>query len=537
MARMTLLCALLAILAFSTAAAEPVFRDATAASGLRFTHSNGATGDKPYQEVMGSGVCVLDYDGDGLLDIYFVSSVGQSRLFRNLGDLHFRDVTAEAGVGDAGYGMGATAADIDNDGDADLFVTAWGPNRLFVNRGDGTFAEEAAVRGLDDPRWGAGATFFDADLNGLPDLYLANYVAVADPDTNECYGVHGVLRIYCLPGLYPRQTDVFYRNAGEGRFVDATESAGFSGVAGRGLGCLAADLDDDGLVDVYVANDMDPNFFFRNLGGGAFEESGMFSGTAYSEEGMEQAGMGVAAADYDADGRMDLVVTNFQNEPNTLYRDDGGGFFLERSAVAGIGSPSLPRMGWGIGFLDFDLDGRLDLFVSNGHVEPDIAEVDQAATWKQPDLLFHAQPDGTFREVAAEYAPVLETPRAGRGVAFADLDNDGDTDILLNSQNGPAVLLENTGPGSLRWIGFRITGRESGRDGLGARVTLHAGGAVRIADVQAGGSYLSGNDPRVLFGLGDAQPDSVVVRWPGGRRQASVRPEAGRYHEIMEGGE
>jgi hypothetical protein len=482
---------------------------------------------------MGSGCCVLDADLDGKLDIYLVNSQGSNALYRNLGGLRFVDVTASAGVADReGYGMGTVAADIDNDGDEDLFVTNYGPDRLFRNRGDGTFEEVARELGLDDPRWGAGAAFFDADGDGWLDLYVANYVQQAEPDTNECWGSRGTLRLYCDPRRYPAADDAFYFNRSGRRFEDATAAAGFSGVSGRGLGVAVTDLDGDALPDVYVANDLDPNFLFRNLGDGTFEEIGALAGVAYNEDGLEESGMGIATGDYDNDGAIDLFVTNFQNEGSTLYHNEGSGFFFDRSAETRVGVESLPFLGWGTRFLDFDLDGWSDLLAVNGHTESDIELVDQLATWKQRCLLHWNRAGRVFEDVA-ELVPDLAVPRAGRGAAFADLDDDGDEDFILLSQRGMATLFENANSNGNSWVGFRVVEKNRKRAAIGARVVVELGGDRKVAEVCAGGSYLSGNDPRVLFGLGDwAGKVSVTVISRYGRLLLGEFPTRA-YHEIQ----
>jgi hypothetical protein len=509
--------ATLGLPASPAAAGEGLLRDATPGSGIAFLHSNGASGTKQYKEVMGSGVCLLDADGDGKLDVYLVNSVGANRLFRNLGDLHFEDVTDPAGVADAdGYGMGAVAADVDNDGDDDLYVTNVGPNRLFLNHGDGTFTEGAARAGVADGRWSAGAAFLDADRDGVLDLYVVNYVQQAEPDSNVCRMTRGDLRLYCHPGMYPRETDVFYRGLGGGRFEDATAAAGLAGFEGRGLGVVASDIDSDGDTDLYVANDLDPNYLFLNRGDGTFEEAAAIAGCGYNEDGREESGMGVAIADTDGDGTLDILVTNFQNESNTFYRQEPGGFFFDESAASGLGAPSLPRLAWGVGFEDFDLDGRMDVYVANGHTESDIELVDQLATWKQPDQLFLGAEDGRFREV---FPAALAVPRAGRGAAFGDLDGDGDVDVVLNNQREAATLLENTAADAgAGWVGFEVQHEGPNRAGLGWWITVRTGDGHRhVREFRAGGSYLSGDAPRAIVGLGGA-PAPVRVelqRGPG----------------------
>jgi len=512
-----------------------LFRDVTEESGVDFVHSNGATGTKQGFEQMGSGACLLDYDGDGRLDLYLVSSAGPNQLFRNLGGLRFENVTARARAGHEGYGMGAFAADFDNDGDPDVFVTNFGPNALLENLGDGSFRDVAAAAGVDDPRWGTGACFLDQDADGRLDLYVVNYVQVAVPDTNECWAENGTLRLYCPPRRYPREKDVFYRNRGDGTFEDASAAAGVDGVEGRGLGAIASDFDGDGRTDVYVANDLDPNFLFHNRGDGTFEETGMLAGASHSEDGKEESGMGLAAGDYDNDGRIDLFVTNFVNETNTLYRGEGSGLFFDESARSGTGPQSLPYVGWGTEFFDFDNDGWKDLFVANGHTESDAERVDPTTTWRQPHFLYRNRGDGTFAEVTRTTAPCLLEPRAGRGTTFGDLDDDGDVDIVVVNQNDRALVLENTGVPGRHWIGFRVVGTVSNRDAVGARVEVRAGDLFVVREVLAGSSYLSSCDPRVHFGLGDrARVDSVVVRWPSGRRRTFTGLDVDRYHRLVE---
>lgn len=516
-------------------ALDSPFRNVTAASGIDFVHSNGATGTKRYQEVVGSGVCVLDADGDGRLDIYFVNSAGANRLYRNLGGLRFVDITETSFVGDsAGYGMGAVAADVDGDGDDDLYVTNYGANRFFLNRGDATFEEIAVRAGVDDPRWSAGAAFFDGDGDQRLDLYVVNYVQPAEPDTNRCFGARGTLPLYCHPRMYSPQADSYFRNVGDARFEDATKAAGFAGIAARGLGVVASDVNGDGHVDLYVANDLNPNFLFQNRGDGTFEDVAAIAGCGYNENGREESGMGIALDDFDGNGLMDILVTNFQNESNTLYRQDSPGWFFDESAVSGLGAPSLPYLAWGAHFLDVDRDGWLDLYVSNGHTESDIELVDQLTTWKQPDQLFRNLGNGSFSVWAA--AP-LDVPRAGRGAAFADLDDDGDTDVILNPQNGAAVLLENVAGEGKAWIGFDVRAPGANRRGVGWQLAVTGSdGRTQIREFRAGGSYLSGNDPRVLVGLGAATGAvKLTLRRGAGQSVDLGTFEPNRYH-VLSGG-
>ncbi len=519
-----------------SSSASPIFRDATESSGIDFVHSNGATGQKNYYEAIGSGLCLLDADGDGKLDVFLVTSVGSNELFKNLGGLRFRDVTKGSGIANCGYGMGAYAADVDNDGDADLLVTSFGPERFFLNDGRGVFKDATKSSGIGDPLWSCGATFFDANRDGLLDLYVVNYVHVERPDTVECHFGGGALRMYCPPRRYPREESVFYQNRGGGRFENATAKAGLAGFAARGLGVAASDYDQDDWIDLCVANDQDPTWLFKNRGDGTFEEIGMIAGISHSENGKALSGMGVAAGDYDNNGWTDFFITNYVNEPNSLFKNEGGGFFLDVSATSRLGPTSLPAVGWGTEFFDFDLDGWDDLLIANGHTESDAERVDPTSTYKQAGYLYRNKGDGTFEEVAAKEAPALVVPRAGRGAAFGDLDDDGDTDVVILNQNDRALVLENTGKSGHHWIGFRTRGTKSNRDGVGARVEVVAKGLRRTREVHAGGSYLSGNDPRILVGLGArASVDSVDIRWPSGLREVRRGLAVDRYHLLVEG--
>ena len=516
----------------SVAASGTFFVDATAECGIDFLHQNGATGEKNYYEVMGSGVALLDFDGDGRLDVYCVTSVGPNRLWRNLGGFRFEEVDGAAGAADEGYGMGAVAADADNDGDPDLYVTNFGPNVLFRNDA-GTFRRHPS--GAEDPRWGSGVAFADFDLDGWLDLFVVNYVQVAVPDTNVCPTVDGH-RMYCGPRRYPRTKNALLRNVGGAVFEDVSIETGVAAVSGRGLGVVAFDADRDLRPDFYVANDLDPNFLFHNLENDTFDEIAVLAGVSHSENGVEESGMGIAVGDYDRDGWIDIFVTNYVAETNTLYRNEGDGFFLDESASAGIGPASLPWIAWGTEFVDYDLDGWPDLLVVSGHTESEPELVDPTTTWQQRDFLFRNRGDRTFEDVTAAAAPALLQPRAGRGVAFGDLDDDGDTDVVVINQRAKALVLRNDGANGRRWIGVRTEGTESNRDGVGARVEVHAGSVVLVRERQAGGSYLSSNDPRLNFGLqGLADPDSIVVAWPSGARDVLVAPAPGRYHGIREG--
>jgi len=517
------------------AAGEPVaaqpegarFEDVTAEAGIRFVHVNGATGQKYILETLGSGVCVFDYDGDGLQDIYFVQSGRlpgftprgplRSALYRNLGHGRFEDVTERAGVaGPDRYGFGCAAADIDGDGDRDLYVTYYGPNVLYRNNGDGTFTDVTEKAGVGCPLWSTSAAFADADGDGDLDLYVANYVAFDEKNNLYCGENRPGWRTICHPRNFDSQPDVFYRNRGDGTFEDATRAAGFADTTGKGLGVVWGDYDGDGDQDIYVANDDTPNFLWRNRGNGVFDEVGALAGVALSEDGIPQAGMGTDMADYDGDGRLDLFVTNLAGETNELYHNDGNGLFSDHTFVSGLGGPSLLDLGFGTFFFDPDNDGDLDLFVANGHIIDNIGLYSDTITFEQRAALYRNLGDGRFERLAYPAGSALERRYVGRGAVAFDYDDDGDEDLLLTQNNGPALLLRNAGGPARHWMTLTLSGAPPNRDAVGATVTVTARGASRVRYARTGSSYLSQGDRRLHFGLGDAGAiERVVVRWPG----------------------
>jgi hypothetical protein len=526
----------------------PRFRDVAAEAGLTVPHFNAAEGRFRLVETMGSGVGLIDYDGDGWLDVFVAQGCPlprdseqrryTARLYRNNRDGTFADVTEAAGVGFNGYGQGIAVGDYDGDGRDDLYVSAFGAGALYRNDGDGTFTDTTERAGVAGSGWGTSCAFADLDADGDLDLYVAHYLADTVDDqgrpTVSCNALPGSLG-YCPPLAFASEPDALYRNNGDGTFSDVSREAGVTIPAGNGLGVAIADWDDDGRLDLFVANDQTPNALFRNLGGLRFEEVATMWGLAYNESGSLRAGMGVAVGDYDADGRIDLLVTNFYEEGSTLYRNAAPGRFVVETSRARLLAPSRSKLGFGAGFLDVDNDGALDLFVANGHVN-DVRPI--GIPYAMAPQLFLGAGRGRFAEMTPRAGPYFQADWLGRGAAFGDLDNDGDTDIVVSHLGRPpAVLLNETSPrGS--FLRLTLHGPGSGRDATGARVTVEAGGRTFVRMVTAGTSYLSASDRRILVGLGAAdRVDRLTIRWPSGKTQTWSDLVAGQSLVINEGGD
>ncbi len=511
-------------------AAEPRihFTDVTEAAGIRFTHDNGATGNFHLPETLGAGGAFLDYDNDGHLELYLINSAAPNVLYRNNGDGSFTDITTIAGVGNEdSYAHGVACGDYDNDGNIDIYVTNFGANRLYRNNGDGTFTDVTEQARLQtaptDARWSTSATFFDHDSDGHLELYVVNYLNYAlDTPYPPCLenpasiGAEKV-RGYCHPKNFEGAPDRLYRNNGDRTFTDITEAANIRDPGGmfhgKGLGIVAADFNIDGHPDIYVANDDTPNYLFYNKGDGTFAEIAILTGCAYSADGIAQAGMGVDAGDYNGDGTLDIFVTNFSYETNTLYRNNGDSTFSDVSYQAKLGEESYLYLGFGTGFFDADNDGWLDIFVGNGHIFPNIAQMTDVLSYAQPDQVFWNRGDGTF--IPVEAAPTTQHPGVSRGTLFGDYDNDGDTDIVVTQLNGDVKLLRNESQHN--WLRLKLVGNVSNRDGIGARVTLTLGTTSQVREVRRNASYLCSNDPRPLFGLGESTVvDKLEIRWPSG---------------------
>lgn len=504
-----------------------LFRDVTKLAGIEFQHSNGATPMKYMPETMGSGALFLDYNSDGWLDVFLVDSGSlvneklsrraRSVLYSNNGDGTFRDVTAHSGLKNPGYGMGACAADYDNDGWVDLYLTNFGPNVLYHNKGDGTFEDVTGQAGVSSPLWSTSCAFGDIDNDGNVDLYVTNYVDFG-LDNNKFCGDHiKQIRAYCHPNVYNGLPDVLYRSNSDGTFSDVTREAGVHAAAGKGLGVVFGDYDNDGWIDIYVANDSVPNFLYRNRADGTFEEVGLWSGVGVNGEGRPEAGMGTDLGDVDNDGLLDIFVTNLDMETNTLYRNRGQGIFTDVTFESGQGEPSLRFVGFGTAFFDYDNDGNLDVIVANGHILDNAAYFNSNTTYAQLNLLLRNQGAGIFEEVGPTSGPGFALEKVSRGLAVGDIDNDGDLDVLVTNNGQSADLLRNEGGNRQNSLLVRTIGTKSNRDGIGARLTLTSGSTTQVREVKAGSSYLGQNDLRVHFGLGQASRiDRLEVRWPSG---------------------
>ncbi|HET9714349.1 MAG TPA: CRTAC1 family protein [Pyrinomonadaceae bacterium] len=520
------------------------FVDVTESAGVTFKHVSSP--EKRYiVESMSGGVALLDYDKDGFQDIYFVNSLTvdllksngktKSALYRNNGDGTFTDVTAKAGVGDIGWGMGVAVADYNNDGFEDLYVTCVGPNRLLKNNGNGTFSDVSKTARVDDQRWSAGAAFVDYDNDGKVDLFVANYVAFDFKNLPE-FGKGRLCQykgipVQCGPRGLPGDGDTLYHNEGDGTFTDVSKKAGVSDPDGYyGMGIICSDFDEDGLVDIFVANDSTPNFLYKNNGDGTFKEIGFPAGVAVNENGSEQGSMGITLGDYDHDGRLDLFVTNFDDDYNVLYHNDGQGSFTDVSHATNVAAVSLPYVGWGTKFFDYDNDGWADLFVANGHVYP------QIPTYRQRNFIFKNNRNGTFTELGLELGPPLAEKRVGRGTAFGDLDNDGDVDIVINNLDGAPTLLRNDGGNANKSALIRLVGVKSNRSGIGARVKVVSGDLVQTDEVHSGDSYISQSDLRLHFGLEKrTKIDLIEVRWPSGTVDKITDAKVNSIVSIKEG--
>lgn len=554
-------CILLLLALLANAAAQPdaargeeAFVDVSKTVGLNVRHVNGARGAKLLPETINGGAGWLDYDGDGHLDLYLVQGHGDStrayapgdtgnRLFRNTGKGRFVDVTDQAGVGDRNYGSALAVGDIDNDGDTDLYVTNFGRNVLYINNGNGTFSDGTAVSGTGTPFWSSSACFADINGDGLLDLYVANYLLYDSRVHKACSSSQKKTPSYCHPNKYDGAPDSLYLNRGGGRFEDISRSAGIA-VRGRilskGLGVLPTDFDSDGDIDFLVANDSVPNFLWRNLGGGKFEDAALEAGVALNTTGSPEACMGIDGGDVNGDGLQDYFLTNFSEETDTLFFGEGDGFFDDNTLRSGLGKPTFDPLGFGTRLFDYDLDGDLDIYVTRGHILDNLETLHPGTRlrYAQPDHLFQNDGKGRFTDVSGSSGSWFKKKLVGRAVATADYDSDGDLDLFIVNSGQECTLLENRAERKGSWIGIRLQGTPPcSRDATGSLITLKTGGGVRRVELRNSQSYMATSDPRVILALdkGAAKAPPVEVRWSDGLRELFNNLQAERYHLLVRG--
>jgi enediyne biosynthesis protein E4 len=523
------------------------FTDVTAQAGIHFRHNSGAFGKKLLPETMGSGVCVIDYDNDGWPDLLFVNSADwpdhhtqrtTPALYHNNRDGTFTDVTRQAGLDVEMYGMGCAVGDYDNDGFDDIYITAIGGSHLFHNNGNGTFTDVTRRAGVADSGFPAGAVWFDYDHDGRLDLYVAHYVEWSE-STDQFCSLDGTHKSYCTPERYKGESARFYRNLGNGRFEDVTKKAGLYDPSSKSLGIALIDLNNDGWLSLFVSNDTQPNKLWKNNRNGTFTDQAFAAGVAYNDAGKARAGMGTDAADYDGSGRQSLAIGNFTNEGLALYQNQGGELFTDQAVAAGLAEPSERVLTFGLFFFDYDLDGLPDLFAANGHVADDVSVLQPSLHYAEPPLLFRNRGNGKFDNVSDKVGPAMRQPMVARGAAYLDYDNDGDLDIAINANNGPARLLRNDNGNRNHMLRMKLIGTKSNRDAIGARVTVTAANGAKLMEmVKTGSSYLSQSELPLTFGLGKPEPGKTVgveIVWPSGRRESLAHVAADQVITVEEG--
>ncbi|MBV8072308.1 MAG: CRTAC1 family protein [Acidobacteriaceae bacterium] len=518
------------------------FVDVNAKAGIRFTHHSGANGKKYLPETLGSGCAFTDLDGDGWPDILllngkdFVPSGKKylPKLYRNNHNGTFTDMTAGSGLDIEIYGMGVAVADYDNDGLPDIYITALDGDHLFHNEGHGHFRDVTAQSGIHNANFGTSAAWFDYDRDGKPDLFVANYVTWSRDKDLWC-SLDGATKSYCTPESYKGTSSKLYHNLGGGKFEDVTQKAGLGDTTSKALGVVVFDYNGDGWPDLFVSNDTQPSKLYRNNKNGTFTEEGMQAGVAYGEDGVARGAMGVDAADYDHSGRPDLLVGNFANQMLGLYHNEGKGFFVDEAPSSTVGHASLLSLTFGAFFFDYDLDGWDDIFAGNGHIEPDINRIQPKVQYKEPPLMFRNQGHGKFEDVSDQLGPDFRRALVARGTAYADYDHDGDLDLLINTNDGPAILLRNDGGNRNNWLSVRLTGTKCGRSALGAIVRVESALGKQWKAVHSGSSYCSQSDLALAFGLAkDRQIDSLIVEWPSGTRQQFSNVPVNQFLNIDE---
>ena len=521
------------------------FTDVTAQAGIRFKHNSGAFGKKYMPETLGAGCAFLDYDSDGWQDVLLVNSMNWPEqkggktfpaLYHNNQDGTFTNVTAQAGLAQEMYGLGVAVGDYDGDNQPDIYITCVGANRLFRNLGGGRFADVSAKAGVNDTAMSTSAAWFDYDNDGRLDLFVCNYVEWSVEKDQFCT-LDGKNKSYCTPQSYKGQSSTLYHNRGNGTFENVTERAGLLDPTGKALGVALLDYDNNGWMDLFVACDTEPNKLYKNNGNGTFTDEGVAAGVAFSEAGTPRAGMGVDAADYDSSGRASIIIGNFTNESMALYRNEGTGLFTDEAQSSGIGKMSAQSLTFACFFFDYDLDGLPDIFAANGHVSDDISVVQPTVKYAQLPHLFRNRGKRKFEEVTARLGRALQRATVGRGAAYGDYDNDGDLDLLLTTNNGPARLLRNDNGNQNDLLRIKLTGTHSNRDGIGARVSVQAAGGARLSSmVKTGSSYCSQSELPLTFGLGKAdKPYTIEINWPSGGVDKIPEVKANQALTIQEG--
>jgi enediyne biosynthesis protein E4 len=534
-------------LSASNAPPAPLFEEIPASvSRLTWVHDNAMSPSRYLPESLGPGCAFLDYDNDGWMDIYLVNSGPcdffqpgrpiRNALYRNNRDGTFTDLTLKAGVPGAGFGMGVAVGDFDNDGNADLLVTGYGQSVLYRNNGDGTFTDVTAKAGLELPKWTTSAVWFDYDNDGFLDLFVCSFVEFGLDKHVYCGDNKLGRRYYCIPKVFRPTASVLFRNNGDGTFTKVSGGTEIEKALGKGLGVVATDVNNDGRMDLFVANDTVQNFLFLNRGDGSWSEASLSAGVAYSADGKARSGMGVDAVDLDGDGWQDLFVANVDSEMFSLYRNNQDETFSDDARLHGIAQATRQLSGWGLKFFDYDNDGSVDLLLANGHPDDMVEMYNAQVKYREPLLLFH-QEGGKLRNVSQQAGPVFQKPLSARGMAVGDFNNDGRLDVLVGVNGGAPVLLKNQAGAGNGWAGVRLVGKECNRDAVGARITWMAGGVKRSRLKTGGGSYMSYHDSREILGLGKAaRLDWVEVHWPApSRRMERFTVPVGRYSTIVEG--
>lgn len=518
------------------------FTDVTQAAGIKFTHNAGRTGKKWLPETMGSGCAFFDADGDGWPDILLINGKDliphgrktHAALYRNNHNGTFTDITAGSGLDIEIYGIGVAIADYDNDGRDDVYITALGGDHLFHNEGNGKFRDVTKESGLNNAAFASSAAWFDYDRDGKADLVVANYVQWTAKGDLWC-SLDGSTKSYCTPESYKGNSVKLYHNLGGGHFEDVTQKAGLGEPTSKSLGITVFDIDNDGWPDLFIANDTQPNKLYRNNRNGTFSELAVSAGVAFSEDGVARGAMGTDAADYDRSGRMHLLVGNFSNQMLGLYHNEGNNLFVDEAPRSAVGRASLLSLAFGVFFFDYDLDGYPDIFAGNGHIEEEIGRVQPKIQYKEPPLLFRNQGKGKFEDVSKSVGADFQRPIVARGAAYSDFDRDGDLDILISTNNGPAYLYRNDGGNRNHWITLKLVGTKSNRSALGAVAYIESASGKQMQTVHSGSSYCSQSDLALTFGLGrDDQVKSITVLWPSGQKDTLTNVKPNQFLTIRE---